>query len=160
MFIIIQLGFRMGWQILILLLLFPLLPSTTSATPTSVLSPEQMMLIDMRVEELKYAFDHDIEMSDKDCEDLAFINYCERMQVFEPFEIKQWQVIDALKKYGIIELDRPELANYSKEESIALRNILLSIFEQIDFDMKVIFHAINGTLPHWGYFTRRTVKIG
>ncbi len=126
------------------------IPKVSTTQDTSI-TAEQMLAIDMRVEELRYAFDHDIEMSDKDIEDLAFINYCERMQVFEPFEIKQWQVIDALKKYGIIELDRPELANYSREESIALRNILLSIFEQIDFDMKVILHAINGTLPYWSY---------
>jgi hypothetical protein len=110
-----------------------------------------MMLIDMRVDELKYKFHNDMEMSDKDCEDLAFINYCERMQVFEPFVIYKYHVIDALKKYGIIQQDRPDLSDYTKEESIALKDILLSKFEQIDFNMKVIFHAINGTLPYWSY---------
>jgi hypothetical protein len=53
------------------------------------------------------------------------------MQVFEPFEIQQFDVIVALKKYGIIEQDRPELANYTREESIALKDILYNKFEQI-----------------------------
>ena len=73
------------------------------------------------------------------------------MQVFEPFEIQQFDVIVALKKYGIIEQDRPELANYTRAESIALKDILYNKFEQIDFDMKVIFHALNRTLPYWRY---------
>jgi hypothetical protein len=49
-------------------------------------SPDQMIALDMRVKELKYAFAHDKEMSDEDCETLGFINYCERMQIFEPFK--------------------------------------------------------------------------
>jgi hypothetical protein len=105
----------------------------------------------LRVEELKYAFDHDMEMSDEDCKAFGFINYCERMQVFEPFNVYQHNIIDALKQYDIIEQYRPDLANYTREESIALRDILLSRFEQIGFDMKVIFHAINWTLPYWSY---------
>jgi hypothetical protein len=28
---------------------------------------------------------------------------------------------------------------------------LLNKWNEIDFDMKVIFHAINGTLPYWSY---------
>jgi hypothetical protein len=36
-------------------------------------------------------------------------------------------------------------------QCIALKDILLSKFEQIDFDMKVIFHALNGSLPYWSY---------
>jgi hypothetical protein len=31
------------------------------------------------------------------------------------------------------------------------QDILLSKFVQIDFDMKVIFHSLNGSLPHWSY---------
>jgi hypothetical protein len=59
--------------------------------------------------------------------------------------------LDGKYFYNIIEQDRPDLANYTKEESIALVNILLTKWEQIGFDMKVIFHALNFTLPHWGY---------
>ena len=66
------------------------------------------------------------------------------MQVFEPFEIQQFDVIVALKKYGIIEQDRPELANYTREESIALKDILYNKFEQIDFDMKVYSMLLMG----------------
>ena len=124
--------------------------STTSQS-ISILSADQMVAIDTRVEELKYAYDNDKEMSEEDCKALGFINYCERMQVFEPFEISQFEVIDALKQYNIIEQDRPDLANYTKEESIALRNILLSKWNEIPFYKKVIFHAINGTLPYWSY---------
>lgn len=55
-----------------------------------------MFAIDTRVEELKYAFDHDVKMSYEDCKALGFINYCERMQVFEPFNVYQHNIIDAL----------------------------------------------------------------
>jgi hypothetical protein len=127
-------------------------PSQTQTKTISVLSPTQMMAIDMRVSELKYAFEHDVEMSDEEIEAFAFIDYCERMQVFEPFVIYKYHVIDALKKYDIIEQDRPDLANYTKEESMVLKDILSRKWNEIDFDMKVIFHALNFTLPHWGYF--------
>jgi hypothetical protein len=120
-------------------------------TRTTSLSPEEMIAIDMRVSELRYAYDHDMEMSDEDCKALGYINYCQRMQVFEPFDIKQFDVIDAPKKYDIIENDRPDLANYTKEESIVLKDILSTKWNEIDFDMKVIFHALNYSLPHWGY---------
>ena len=79
------------------------------------------------------------------------------MQVFEPFDTKQFDIIDALKHYNIIEQDRSYLANYTKEESIALRNILLSKWNEIDFDMKVIFHALNFTLPYWSYLIQHCV---
>jgi hypothetical protein len=36
-------------------------------------------------------------------------------------------------------------------QCIALKDILLSKFEQIDFDMNVIFHALDGSLPYWSY---------
>jgi hypothetical protein len=124
---------------------------STSQQTISVLSPGEMMAIDMRVSELRYAYDHDMEMSDEDCKALGFIDYCERMQVFEPFDIKQFDVIDALKKYDLIEQDRPDVSNYTKEESIALKDILLRKWDEIDFDMKVLFHAINGSLPCWSY---------
>ena len=63
------------------------IPISRTTQTTSVLSPDQMVAIDIRVEELRYAFDHDKEMSDEDYETLGHINYCERMQVFGEYKI-------------------------------------------------------------------------
>lgn len=49
------------------------------------------------------------------------------MQVFEPFNVYQHDIIDALKKYGIISYKRTDLGDYTREESIALRDILSCI---------------------------------
>lgn len=61
-------------------------------------------------------------------------------------------IIDALKQYGVIEQDRLELADNTKEESIVLKNILLSKWNEIGFGKKIIFHSLNGSLPYWSYF--------
>jgi hypothetical protein len=61
-------------------------------------------------------------------------------------------IIDALKQYGVIEQDRLELADNTKEESIVLKNILLSKWNEIGFDKKIIFHSLNESLPYWSYF--------
>jgi hypothetical protein len=73
------------------------------------------------------------------------------MEVFEPFTLRQFQVIDALKKYGIISQERSELGDYTHEEDRQLRGILLTKWKSITFDEKVIFHALNGSLPYWGF---------
>jgi hypothetical protein len=52
-------------------------------------------------------------------------------------------IIDALKQYGVIEQDRLELADNTKEESIVLKNILLSKWNEIGFDKKIIFHILH-----------------
>jgi hypothetical protein len=127
------------------------IPIVNTTSQSILFSPDQMVAIDTRVEELKYAFDHDKEMSDEDYQTLGYINYCERMQVFEPFVIYQCDIIHALKKYDIIRSDRSELADYSKEESIALKNILLTKWDNTIFIEKIIFHSINGSLPYWSY---------
>ena len=73
---------------------FILIARTTQTT--SVLSPNQMVAIDTRIEELRYAFDHDQEMSDEDYETLGHINYCERMQVFGECRSPVWTRLDSI----------------------------------------------------------------
>jgi hypothetical protein len=98
------------------------IPIASTTHTISILSPDQMVAIDTRVEELKYAFDHD-----------------------------QCDIIHALKKYDIIRSDRSELADYCKEESIALKNILLTKWDNTMFIEKIIFHSSNRSLPYWSY---------
>ena len=72
------------------------IPIARTTQTTSVLSPDQMVAIDTRVEELRHAFDHDKEMSDEDYETLGHINYCERMQVLGSVRSPVWTRLDSI----------------------------------------------------------------
>ena len=46
--------------------------------------------------------------------------------------------------------DRSEFGEYTREEDRKLRGYLLSNRKTIGFHEKVVFHALNSSLPYWG----------
>jgi hypothetical protein len=139
--------------------------ATTRTTTTRLIQdtnlcflPQIMDAIDAKVAELKDVFDNDNEVSAEDCKLLGYITFHERAQTFEPYKIYQFDVIRLLKKYNVIEWSRPESSyqgtnsRYTREEDRKLRGYLLSNWKKISFNDKVVFHALNGSLPYWGHF--------